>query len=164
MDLERETLERIDRKLLAGLGEDEAFQMVRVPVTAPRWATWKRYCEAAGTSMGRAIAALIDRELGLFDDTDDAHQPAFTGDAQERFAAREEELDARERELATERDRIRAEVERLRVWQAELRTVEYNLEMRSRVAAQPMSAGPKVGRNERCPCGSALKYKQCHGR
>jgi preprotein translocase subunit SecA len=23
---------------------------------------------------------------------------------------------------------------------------------------------PKVGRNEPCPCGSGLKYKQCHGR
>lgn len=23
---------------------------------------------------------------------------------------------------------------------------------------------PKVGRNERCPCGSNLKYKRCHGR
>lgn len=23
---------------------------------------------------------------------------------------------------------------------------------------------PKVGRNERCPCGSGKKYKLCHGR
>src|SRR5690606_8341243 len=23
---------------------------------------------------------------------------------------------------------------------------------------------PKVGRNEPCPCGSGLKYKQCHGK
>ena len=23
---------------------------------------------------------------------------------------------------------------------------------------------PKVGRNEKCPCGSGLKYKKCHGR
>jgi hypothetical protein len=67
MDLKRERLERIDRKLLARLGEDEAFQMVRVPVAAAKWATWKRYCVAAGTSMGRAIVALIDRELGLVD-------------------------------------------------------------------------------------------------
>ncbi len=21
----------------------------------------------------------------------------------------------------------------------------------------------KIGRNERCPCGSGLKYKKCHG-
>src|SRR3989338_2680286 len=24
--------------------------------------------------------------------------------------------------------------------------------------------GPKVGRNEPCPCGSGLKYKKCHGK
>ncbi len=27
-----------------------------------------------------------------------------------------------------------------------------------------MRAGPKVGRNDPCPCGSGKKYKQCHGR
>ncbi|MDR1162291.1 MAG: preprotein translocase subunit SecA [Candidatus Accumulibacter sp.] len=30
--------------------------------------------------------------------------------------------------------------------------------------SQPMRAGPKVGRNDPCPCGSGKKYKQCHGR
>jgi len=24
--------------------------------------------------------------------------------------------------------------------------------------------GPKVGRNDPCPCGSGLKYKKCHGK
>jgi preprotein translocase subunit SecA len=23
--------------------------------------------------------------------------------------------------------------------------------------------GPKIGRNDPCPCGSGKKYKQCHG-
>ena len=27
----------------------------------------------------------------------------------------------------------------------------------------PQRAGPKVGRNDPCPCGSGKKYKQCHG-
>ncbi|MEA3274627.1 MAG: SEC-C metal-binding domain-containing protein [Pseudomonadota bacterium] len=27
----------------------------------------------------------------------------------------------------------------------------------------PNSSAPKVGRNERYPCGSGLKYKYCHG-
>ncbi|MGS0999491.1 preprotein translocase subunit SecA [Rhodanobacter sp. UC4437_H4] len=32
------------------------------------------------------------------------------------------------------------------------------------LAAQPVQhAGPKVGRNEPCPCGSGKKYKHCHG-
>ncbi|MEI7428953.1 MAG: preprotein translocase subunit SecA [Betaproteobacteria bacterium] len=29
---------------------------------------------------------------------------------------------------------------------------------------QPLLAGPKVGRNDPCPCGSGKKYKQCHGK
>ena len=28
----------------------------------------------------------------------------------------------------------------------------------------PVKAGPKVGRNDPCPCGSGKKYKNCHGR
>ncbi|MFP5409426.1 MAG: preprotein translocase subunit SecA [Gammaproteobacteria bacterium] len=28
----------------------------------------------------------------------------------------------------------------------------------------PARAGPKVGRNDPCPCGSGKKYKQCHGK
>lgn len=28
----------------------------------------------------------------------------------------------------------------------------------------PVVAGPKVGRNDPCPCGSGKKYKKCHGR
>jgi preprotein translocase subunit SecA len=27
----------------------------------------------------------------------------------------------------------------------------------------PRRAGEKIGRNEKCPCGSGKKYKQCHG-
>jgi len=29
---------------------------------------------------------------------------------------------------------------------------------------QPFIAGPKVGRNDPCPCGSGKKYKHCHGK
>jgi predicted aspartyl protease len=28
----------------------------------------------------------------------------------------------------------------------------------------PLSIGKKIGRNERCPCGSGKKYKDCHGK
>jgi preprotein translocase subunit SecA len=31
-------------------------------------------------------------------------------------------------------------------------------------AAAPMvRSGPKIGRNDPCPCGSGKKYKHCHG-
>ncbi|BAV04202.1 protein translocase subunit secA [Filimonas lacunae] len=30
--------------------------------------------------------------------------------------------------------------------------------------AEPVKVGPKIGRNDLCPCGSGKKYKQCHGK
>ncbi|MEO8671052.1 MAG: SEC-C metal-binding domain-containing protein, partial [Tahibacter sp.] len=32
------------------------------------------------------------------------------------------------------------------------------------IAPSALHEGPKVGRNDPCPCGSGKKYKQCHGR
>jgi preprotein translocase subunit SecA len=32
------------------------------------------------------------------------------------------------------------------------------------VKQEPVKAGPRVGRNDPCPCGSGKKYKQCHGK
>jgi preprotein translocase subunit SecA len=32
------------------------------------------------------------------------------------------------------------------------------------VRQEPIKVGPKVGRNDPCPCGSGKKFKQCHGR
>jgi preprotein translocase subunit SecA len=29
---------------------------------------------------------------------------------------------------------------------------------------EPIKVGPKVGRNDPCPCGSGKKFKQCHGK
>jgi preprotein translocase subunit SecA len=30
--------------------------------------------------------------------------------------------------------------------------------------APAVNQGPKVGRNDPCPCGSGKKYKHCHGK
>jgi preprotein translocase subunit SecA len=32
------------------------------------------------------------------------------------------------------------------------------------VKKEPIRVGPKIGRNDPCPCGSGKKYKQCHGK
>jgi preprotein translocase subunit SecA len=32
------------------------------------------------------------------------------------------------------------------------------------VAQAPADSGPKIGRNDPCPCGSGKKYKHCHGK
>jgi preprotein translocase subunit SecA len=34
----------------------------------------------------------------------------------------------------------------------------------ARVSVQPVRReGPKIGRNDPCPCGSGQKFKKCHG-
>ncbi|NUM30805.1 MAG: preprotein translocase subunit SecA [Bacteroidetes bacterium] len=33
-----------------------------------------------------------------------------------------------------------------------------------KVQQSPIISGPKVGRNDPCPCGSGIKYKKCHGK
>jgi len=32
------------------------------------------------------------------------------------------------------------------------------------VKQEPVKVGPKIGRNDPCPCGSGKKYKHCHGK
>lgn len=164
MDLDRGTLARIDRRLLAGLDQDEMFRMVRVPVTEAKWSTWKRYCDAAGISMGRAILALIERELvSIFGDFAGDGSPVFAEEAEGQFAAREAHVAARERDVEAAERRLRGWNDRLRLWHGELKGLEQRIEMTSKLAYRPTEATSKVGRNERCPCGSGLKYKHCHG-
>ena len=165
MDLERGVLARIDRKLLAGLGQDEAYRMVRVPVTASKWSTWRRYCESAGVSMGRAIVALIDRELvSVFGDHAGDDLPVLAEQAEEELARRQEQVARREETVSGVEERLRGWNEHLRRWEGELETREMRVEFASKIPARPGEASTKVGRNERCPCGSGMKYKHCHGR
>lgn len=164
MDLDRGVLARIDRKLLAGLSRDATFHMVRVPATEAKWATWKRYCDAAGLSMGRAIAVLIDRELvSVFGELDDEEVPVLAADAEEQPTRREVAVADREGRLGDEEQRLREWGERLRLWERELEGREKSAEFVAKLASRSRATSSKVGRNERCPCGSGLKYKQCHG-
>lgn len=41
---------------------------------------------------------------------------------------------------------------------------DYYAEPQAPVKQQPVTAAPKIGRNDDCPCGSGKKYKNCHGR
>src|SRR5690606_31035745 len=41
---------------------------------------------------------------------------------------------------------------------------DYYTEPEVAVKRSPVQAGPKIGRNDPCPCGSGKKYKQCHGK
>jgi hypothetical protein len=155
MELDRGVLARIDRKLLARLGQDATFHMVRVPAIAAKWATWKRYCDAAGLSMGRAILALIDRELvSVFGEMGDDEVPVFAAEAEEALATRETAIADREGRISAEEERLRDWGDRLRRWHDELRRREQQVELAARLAMRPKQPSPKIGRNERCPCSN----------
>lgn len=165
MDLDRGTLARLDRQLLAGLGRDERFQMVRVPATPAKWSTWKRYCDTAGISMGRGIAALIDHELAtVFDHSKEGAVSLLEERAQQHMARREAALTKREEELGAAEERVRRWSDHLRDKEQELEVREWRVEATTKMSTQPTNTSAKTGRNERCPCGSGLKYKRCHGR
>ena len=164
MDLGWGTLANIDRKLLSGLERDERHRMVRLPISDALWATWKRFCTAAGIPMGRAVVALIARELeAVVEGRDDAADAMLAGRAQEQLAVREARAADRERDLAAAEQRLTEWSEQLRTREEELRTRQRRLELTTKLAARPRGSARKVGRNERCPCGSGRKYKHCHG-
>ncbi|MEA3503304.1 MAG: SEC-C metal-binding domain-containing protein, partial [Actinomycetota bacterium] len=64
-------------------------------------------------------------------------------------------LDVRERELGARADRLRKKEVHLAAWEHQIRT--------QGMSGEPVRAVTKMGRNERCSCGSGLKYKHCHG-
>ncbi len=144
MDLDRGVLARLDRKLLAGLGQNETYRMVRVPATAAKWSTWKRYCDSAGISMGRAIVALIDRELvSVFRDPPGDHAAVFAEQAEEELAKRQEQVARREEKAAEAEQRLRAWSEQLRMREGELETRGRRVEFAAKMAAR--SRGRRSG-------------------
>lgn len=146
MGIERGALSRIDRKLLAGLEADEEWRVARLPVSEALWSAWKRYCSTVGISMGRGLTSLIERELeaviGGDVDVD------LLSETEAQLRRRERAVDDRERQLE----------------QREHSLVKHeNFLSLARPSHVPANTWD-VGRNERCPCGSGLKYKRCHGR
>jgi len=164
MDMDKGVLARIDRKLLASLGDDEAYRTLRVPATKAKWLTWKRYCDAAGVSMGRAAAMLMDRELlSVFGEHTAGERPVFAQQATEELEYRGAKMEAREHKVDSNEARMRERSEGLRRREDDLEAREQQAELVSKLASRHSTARTKIGRNERCPCGSGLKYKRCHG-
>lgn len=164
MDLGWGTLANIDRKLLSGLGRGESYRMVRLPVSDAVWSTWKRFCSAAGIPMGRAIALLIDRELvGVVGDVTGDESPMLAQRVADQLTIREAKIAARERDVDAAEARMREESERFQRREDELEVREQRVETVAKLRSLRPAARAKIGRNERCPCGSGLKYKHCHG-
>ena len=157
MALNRGTLSRIDRRVFAVLAHATGVQAVKVPVSDAVWSTWRRYCEAIGVSMGEGVAGLIAHELETVVGDDGDVSDVFAEQIARQAGERASRLDARERELDTRAEQLRDKEVHLAAWEQQIRT-------------QRMSGAPdrpltrtRVGRNERCPCGSGMKYKHCHG-
>jgi hypothetical protein len=164
MDLDRGTLAKIDRKVASGLGQDESYVTARLPVSEATWSTWKRYCSTAGIPMGRAIVELIGNELrSVIAESIDDGRPVFAGQAEERLTSRETRIAARERAIEESEERLRELKRRLRTREGELRKAERQVRAAAAQVLRPAESGRKVGRNDRCPCRSGLKYKHCHG-
>jgi hypothetical protein len=68
-----------------------------------------------------------------------------------------------EQELGATEERVRRLREDLRTWENELEIREWRVETVGMLSTQPARVRAKTGRNERCRCGSGLKYKHCHG-
>ena len=148
-------LAKIDQRVFAELNDAGGVQMVKVPVSAAVWSTWRRYSETMGVSMGAGIARLVCEELETVVDGDGTTAAQLADQIAEKDQEWSVQLDARQRSLEAQAEGLRRKEERLRTWERELRTPQSP-------PVQPRY-GVKVGRNERCPCGSGLKYKHCHG-
>lgn len=159
-------LANADRRLLSSIDREERWQQVKVPISSALWDVWGRYCEVAGISMGRGIAALIDLEVqGVADGREEIEERGrLLDERQTQLDEREQELERRERELERREQRLgrrptRAELERM-ADKIEPPDPGWSSASQRSTHADSFEG---VGRNDPCPCGSGLKYKRCHG-
>lgn len=68
------------------------------------------------------------------------------------------------REQRTDMSRMRANKEDIDNAGSDYAANENDYYEPNPVKQEPVKVGPKIGRNDPCPCGSGKKYKQCHGK
>ena len=153
MTLNRRTLAKIDKRILSQMDHDDGVQLVKVPVSEAVWSTWRRYCDAVGIPMGRALAILLHRELASVVDEGVEREAELLGDRARQLNEREAALDERERNL-DQRER--------RIFSGGKPAAAVEVESKLH-PPEPVGVVPRVGRNDLCPCRSGLKYKRCHG-
>lgn len=150
MALDRGTLARIDRRVLAELGNETATQTVKVPLSDAVWSTWRRYCEAVGLTMGQGIVGLIEHELRTsIDETAGGGGQVFAGRAEQRMVAREAQA-IREREIEAHEEGVRGREKSLRTRERQLRALEFRTRSAVSQTRRPAGRRARVGRNERC--------------
>lgn len=153
MTLNRQTLAKIDKRILSQLDHEDGIQLVKVPVSDAVWSTWRRYCEAAGIPMGRGLAILLHQELASVVAEHLDRIGTLLGDRETQVAAGEAALAERERQVMTREKSVAFREKSLAAQRA-----------RTPAAKSLHAPMPNLGRNEPCWCGSAKKFKYCHGR
>src|SRR4030095_6751507 len=68
------------------------------------------------------------------------------------------------REQKTDMSRMRANKEEIDTRGDDYAANEQDQFDPNPVKHEPIRVGPKVGRNDLCPCGSGKKFKNCHGK
>jgi preprotein translocase subunit SecA len=68
------------------------------------------------------------------------------------------------REAKTDMSRMRANKEEVERRGEDFAANENDYYDPTPVKQEPVKVGPKIGRNDPCPCGSGKKYKNCHGK
>jgi uncharacterized protein YecA (UPF0149 family) len=99
----------------------------------------------------------------MFGDSSGGAGSLIEEQAQRRLANREAKFTKRGNELSAAEERVRRWSEHLQRREREIEVRECHVEAATKLPSPPAGARTKTGRNERCPCGSGLKYKRCHG-
>jgi uncharacterized protein YchJ len=105
--------------------------------------------------MGEGVAGLVLDELETVVDAGGNRPVAFAERLSRLAAERNAQLDSRQQELDARAEILQRKEVHLAEWNRRLRML--------RPPGSSVHAEAKVGRNDRCPCGSGLKYKTCHG-
>lgn len=71
------------------------------------------------------------------------------------------QIPMQEPEQVREAEQRRTDLSKMRESRNETQSTHANQQQQRH---EPVKVGPKVGRNDLCPCGSGLKYKNCHGK
>ncbi len=71
------------------------------------------------------------------------------------------QIPMQEPEQVREAEQRRTDLSKMRESRNETQSAHANQQQQRH---EPVKVGPKVGRNDLCPCGSGLKYKNCHGK
>lgn len=65
------------------------------------------------------------------------------------------------RKLEKDIKKVHVDHAHLKEGETVFRKPEENKELKAEQPAETIHVGPKVGRNDPCPCGSGKKYKKC---